>query len=66
MAEVNRRFPKVPTLACDGENGRNVVSLATCFRVNMGACEYWARSGVATRLVIRAANWRKDTGLRKG
>ena len=47
-AEVNWRFPRMPTPACVEESCRNVVSLATCFRANMGACELLARS--ATRL----------------
>lgn len=45
MADVNRRFPGMPTLPRAGEKGRNVVSWAACLGANMGACEYRAISG---------------------
>ena len=80
IAEVNGRFPGMPTQPLAGEKVRSVVSWA-CRRTSMIACEFGnfnsptRHSVIRARLdlfrrtyasVIRTANWRTDTGLRKG
>jgi len=59
MAEVNLRFPEMPTQPLTGEKGRSVsvVSWAACLRANMIACESLAISltQLAYRVVIAPA-----------